>query len=48
MDLKEMVVNMMNWIELAEVRNHWRALVDMVLNFEVLYVTKSVISVMNL
>ena len=36
MDLKEMGVNTMNWVDLAQDRDYWRALVNAVLNLRVL------------
>jgi hypothetical protein len=35
MDLKEMGCEDMNWIELAQDRNRWRALVNVVINLPV-------------
>ena len=32
MDLKEISVNVMNWMELTQDREHWRALVNTALN----------------
>ena len=31
-DLKEIVVDVMNWMELAQDRDHWRALVNELVN----------------
>jgi len=36
MDLQEMGCGAMDWIELAQVRDRWRALVIVVMNFPVL------------
>jgi hypothetical protein len=33
MDLREMEWDGMNWIDLAKDRDHWRALVNTVINF---------------
>ena len=33
MDLKEIVVNTRNWVDSAQDRGYWRALVNVVLNF---------------
>ena len=35
MDLKEMVINMRNWIDMAQDRDYWRALVNTALNLRV-------------
>ena len=35
MDLKEIGVDGMNWMELAQNRDHWRALVNVALNLQV-------------
>ena len=35
MDLKEIAVNMRNWIDLAQNRDYWRALVNAALNLQV-------------
>ena len=32
MDLKEIGINMKNWVDLAQVRDYWRALVTAALN----------------
>jgi hypothetical protein len=36
MDLREMGMGGMDWIDLAQDRDQWRALVDMVMNLRVL------------
>ena len=36
MDLKEIGINMRNWVDLAQDRDYWRALVDVALNLWVL------------
>jgi hypothetical protein len=35
MDLEEIGINTRNWIDLAQVRDYWRALVNAALNFQV-------------
>ena len=35
MDLEEMGINAENWVELAQDRNYWRALVNTALNLRV-------------
>ena len=35
MDLKEVCINMRNWIEFAQDRDYWRALVNVALNIRV-------------
>jgi hypothetical protein len=35
MDLREIGWNVMDWIDLVESRNQWRALVNTVMNFRV-------------
>jgi hypothetical protein len=35
MDLKEIGWGGMNWIDLAQIRDHWRALVDTIMNLRV-------------
>ena len=35
MDLKEIGINMRNWVDLAQDRNYWRALVNVALNLRV-------------
>ena len=35
-DIKEIGINSMNWVDLAEDMNYWRALVNSALNFRVL------------
>ena len=34
-DLKEIGVNMRNWVDLAQVRDYWRTFVNAALNFRV-------------
>ena len=36
MDLKEIGINMRNWVDLAQDRDYWRALVNAVLNLRIL------------
>ena len=36
MDLKELGINTRNWVDLAQDRNYWRALVKVALNLQVL------------
>ena len=35
MDLKEIVINTRNWVDLAQGRHYWRALVNAALNLQV-------------
>ena len=35
MDLKEIGINMMNWVDLAQDKGYWRALVNVALNLQV-------------
>ena len=35
LDLKEVGINTMNWIDLAQNRDYWRTLVNMVMNLRV-------------
>ena len=35
MDLKEIVVNTRNWVDSAQDRGYWRALVNVVMNLQV-------------
>ena len=35
MDLEEIVVNTRNWVDSAQDRDYWRALVNVTLNFRV-------------
>jgi len=37
MDLEEIGINTRNWVDLAQVRDYWRALVNAALNLRVLY-----------
>ena len=37
MDLKEMAINTRNWVDSAQDRNYWRALVNATLNLRVPY-----------
>ena len=34
-DLKEICINMRNWVDSAQERDYWRALVNAALNFQV-------------
>ena len=36
MDLKELGINMRNWVDLVQDRDYWRALVNVALNLQIL------------
>jgi hypothetical protein len=47
MDLKEKVCDSLDWIYLAECRDHWWALVNMIMNLQIIQEIISVIHQLN-
>ena len=41
MDLKEIDINIRNWVDLAQDRDYWRALVNAALNLQVCIILKA-------
>ena len=48
MDLKEIGVDVMNWMELTKVRGSWRAFVNLALDLQIPYFTELNISPLNI